>query len=81
MPFVLIGNRKESVETLTMLAWDEASNLRFGPAAAYATVLFIYVAVAALVFVKLLGADVIGEARERTRKAPPRLAKPEVVHA
>nr|WP_042180346.1 sugar ABC transporter permease [Kibdelosporangium sp. MJ126-NF4]CEL14341.1 Maltose/maltodextrin ABC transporter, permease protein MalF [Kibdelosporangium sp. MJ126-NF4]CTQ88708.1 Maltose/maltodextrin ABC transporter, permease protein MalF [Kibdelosporangium sp. MJ126-NF4] len=85
LPFVLIGNRKESVETLTMLAWDEASNLRFGPAAAYATVLFVYIAVAALVFVKLLGADVIGEARDRGRQArtrrPGRLARPEVVPA
>jgi multiple sugar transport system permease protein len=67
LPFVLIGNQKRSVETLSMLAWDEASNLRFGPAAAYATVLFVYVAVTALVFVKLLGADVLGEARDRTR--------------
>ncbi|CAM3415794.1 carbohydrate ABC transporter permease [Kibdelosporangium persicum] len=85
LPFVLIGNRKESVETLTMLAWDEASNLRFGPAAAYATVLFGYVAVVALVFVKLLGADVIGEARERIRKDRARkeepLVRPGVVHA
>jgi multiple sugar transport system permease protein len=85
LPFVLIGNRKESVETLTMLAWDEASNLRFGPAAAYAVVLFLYVAVVALVFVKLLGADVIGEARQRTRKEAVRkadpLVQPGVVHA
>ncbi|RSM88732.1 sugar ABC transporter permease [Kibdelosporangium aridum] len=85
LPFVLIGNRKESVETLTMLAWDEASNLRFGPAAAYATVLFLYVAVAALVFVKLLGADVIGEARQRSKREPGRkgdpLVQPGVVHA
>lgn len=69
LPFVLIGNQKKSVETLSMLAWDEAANLRFGPAAAYATILFGYVAVTALVFVRLLGADVIGEARERTARA------------
>ena len=60
LPFVLIGSRKESVETLSMVAFDEASSLRFGPAAAYATILFVYVAVTALVFVRLLGADVIG---------------------
>ena len=30
-----------------MLAYDEATNLRYGPAAAYATILFIYVAVVA----------------------------------
>ena len=46
-----------------MLGYDEAFNTRYGPAAAYATVLFIYVAAVAYVFVKLLGADVIGEAR------------------
>ena len=68
LPFVLIGGRKESVETLSMVAFDEASSLRFGPAAAYATILFAYVAVTALVFVRLLGADVIGAARERARK-------------
>ena len=47
LPFVLVGPHKESVETLSMLAYDEASNLRYGPAAAYATVLFLYVAVVA----------------------------------
>ncbi|GAB2978958.1 carbohydrate ABC transporter permease [Saccharothrix stipae] len=68
LPFVLIGSRKESVETLSMVAFDEAASLRFGPAAAYATILFVYVAVTALVFVRLLGADVIGAARERARR-------------
>lgn len=63
LPFVLVGQHKNSVETLSMLAYDEASNTRFGPAAAYATVLFLYVAVVAYLFVKILGADVIGEAR------------------
>ncbi|MGH3759660.1 carbohydrate ABC transporter permease [Actinophytocola sp.] len=67
LPYVLIGARKESVETLSMLAFEEARQLRYGPAAAYATVLFVYVAIVAYVFVKLLGADLIGEARERTR--------------
>jgi multiple sugar transport system permease protein len=77
LPFVLVGARKESVETLTMLAYDEAFNTRYGPAAAYATVLFIYVAVVAFAFVKLLGADVIGDAaapkpakKKRQRAAP-----------
>jgi multiple sugar transport system permease protein len=68
LPYVLIGPNKESVETLTMIAWEEAGNLRYGPAAAYATVLFVYIAVLAYLFVKLLGADVIGEARQH-RKA------------
>jgi multiple sugar transport system permease protein len=77
LPYILIGAQKKSVETVSMLAYDEANNLRYGPAAAYATVLFIYVVLVAFVFVKLLGADVVGEAktqrktaRERKRRAP-----------
>ncbi|GAA1600864.1 sugar ABC transporter permease [Kribbella hippodromi] len=65
LPFVLVGPHKDSVETLSMLAYDEAFNTRFGPAAAYATVLFVYIAVVAYLFVKILGADVIGEARAK----------------
>jgi multiple sugar transport system permease protein len=65
LPFVLVGPHKDSVETLSMLAYDEAFNTRYGPAAAYATVLFFYVAVVAYAFVKILGADVIGEARAK----------------
>jgi multiple sugar transport system permease protein len=60
LPFVLIGPHKASVETLSILSWYEMNNLRFGPAAAYATVLFIYVAVVAFVFVRVLGADIVG---------------------
>ena len=67
LPFVLIGVRKESVETLSMLAWDEMNNLRFGPAAAYAVVLFLYIAMAAFVFVRVLGADLIGRGMGRQR--------------
>jgi multiple sugar transport system permease protein len=69
LPYVMIGRRKESVETLSMLAQEEASNQRIGPAAAYAIVLFIYVALAAFAFVKLLGADILGEARTRSKEA------------
>lgn len=69
LPFVLVGANKESVETLSMLAYDEASNTRYGPAAAYATILFLYVAVVAYVFVRLLGADVLGDAAERKQKS------------
>ncbi|MGP4086472.1 carbohydrate ABC transporter permease [Streptomyces sp. KR55] len=60
LPYVLVGPRKYSVETLSMIAFEEMSNLRFGTAAAYATVLFLYIAVAAFAFVKLFGADLIG---------------------
>lgn len=63
LPYVLVGPNKSSVETLSILAFLEANQTRYGPAAAYATLLFIYIVVVAYVFVKLLGADVIGEAR------------------
>lgn len=72
LPYVMIGRRKASVETLSMLAQEEASNLRIGPAAAYAVVLFVYVALVAYAFVKLLGADVLGEARTRAKEAKAR---------
>ena len=67
LPFVLIGQGKRSVETVSMLAFDEAANLRYGPAAAYATLLFIYVAVVAYAFVRLLGADLLGEVQEQRK--------------
>lgn len=77
LPYVLIGPRKSSVETLSMLAFEDARQLRYGPAAAYATILFIYVAIVAYVFVKLLGADLIGEARERHKDSKRRKARAE----
>ena len=55
----------------SMLAYDEASNTRYGPAAAYATILFLYVAVVAYVFVKLLGADIIGMVQELWQSSSP----------
>jgi multiple sugar transport system permease protein len=75
LPFVLIGERKQSVETLSMLAFEEASNLRYGVAAAYATVLFVYVALVAYAFVKLLGADVLGQMRAQRPAAAKRSPK------
>ncbi|MFC5183412.1 carbohydrate ABC transporter permease [Actinomadura harenae] len=69
LPAVLIGVNQKSVETLTMLAWFEATNLRYGSAAAYATLLFAYIALIAYLFVKLLGADIIGEARQAREQA------------
>lgn len=67
LPYVLIGAHKASVETLSILSHYEMTELRFGPAAAYSTVLFIYVAVAAYIFVRVLGADIIGRGVERSR--------------
>ncbi len=71
LPYILIGAQKNSVETLSMLAQNEASNVRFGPASAYAVLLFLYVFLIALAFVRLLGADLVGDNagghRTRTR--------------
>ncbi|GAB7035696.1 sugar ABC transporter permease [Streptomyces sp. NPDC021749] len=61
LPYILIGAQKTSVETLSMLAQDQAANVSFGPAAAYAVILFVYVFLIALAFVRLLGADVVGD--------------------
>ncbi|MFC5215699.1 carbohydrate ABC transporter permease [Streptomyces coerulescens] len=68
LPYILIGAQKHSVETLSMLAQNEASNVRFGPASAYSVLLFLYVFLIALAFVRLLGADLIGDAGPGGRK-------------
>ncbi|MCF6525883.1 carbohydrate ABC transporter permease [Streptomyces sp. JJ36] len=69
LPYILIGAQKKSVETLSMLAHAEASNVRFGPASAYAVLLFVYVFLIALAFLRLLGTDLVGEAATRRRTA------------
>ena len=61
LPFGMIGAGKYSVETLSMFAYFENNALRYGPAAAYSIVLFLYIVVVAFLFVKLLGADVVGD--------------------
>ncbi len=63
LPFVLIGAQKPSVETISMFAFIENGNSHYGPAAAYSFVLFVYVVIVAYLFVKFLGADVIGDKR------------------
>ncbi|WP_018685056.1 carbohydrate ABC transporter permease [Actinokineospora enzanensis] len=64
LPYTLIGPGKEATDTVTVLAFEEAVTFgRFGPASAYAVTLFAYVAVVAFVFVRLLGADVLGSRR------------------
>lgn len=60
LPYVLTGADNSSTQTLSVLAFNEAIRYqRFGAAGAISTMLFIYIAVAAFVFVKVLGADVI----------------------
>ena len=61
LPYGMIGAGKYRVETLSIFSYLEATQQRYGPAAAYAIVLFIYVLLVAFLFVKLLGADVIGD--------------------
>jgi multiple sugar transport system permease protein len=68
LPYVLVGKGKPSVETLSILAQQESVNTRYGPAAAYAVLLFLYLVILAYAFIKLLGADVIGDqAPKRTK--------------
>ncbi|WP_368497493.1 carbohydrate ABC transporter permease [Herbiconiux sp. A18JL235] len=75
LPFVLIGPRKTSVETLSILAWDESNQLQYGAASAFAIILLVYVAVIAFVFIRVLGADVIGDADARAEKKAARAQK------
>jgi multiple sugar transport system permease protein len=61
LPYTLIGPGKASVETVSMLSFDQAIKFgNYGLASAYALALFLYICVVAFVFVKVLGADVIG---------------------
>jgi multiple sugar transport system permease protein len=71
LPYLLIGSNKGSVQTVSMLAFNEAGNLHYGPAAAYSTLLFLYVLIVAYAFVKLLGADLIAEARTHRKHSKP----------
>jgi multiple sugar transport system permease protein len=76
LPYVLIGPRKGSVETLSMLSQDEAASLRFGSAAAYAIVLFAYIFLIAFVFIRFLGADIVGAGHpERASRRQERRAR------
>ncbi len=68
LPWVLIGRGKPSVETMSMLAYVQTSTGDFGAASAYAVILFLYVALVAYAFVRLLGADVIGDAADKKKE-------------
>jgi len=61
LPWGMVGQGKYRVETVSIFAYQEATATRYGPAAAYAIVLFVYVLLVAFLFVKVLGADVIGD--------------------
>lgn len=61
LPWGMIGPQKYHVETLSIFSYVEADASRYGPAAAYSIILFLYIVLVAFLFVKLLGADVIGD--------------------
>jgi len=69
LPYGMVGAGKYHVETLSIFSYLEATQSRYGPAAAYAIILFIYVLLVAFLFVRILGADVIGDS------APPKAKK------
>ena len=68
LPYILIGPRKGSVETLAMLVQDESSNSRYGSAAAYALILFLYVFVFAVAFLKITNTDISGNDEARRKR-------------
>jgi multiple sugar transport system permease protein len=71
LPYGMIGPGKYRVETLSIFSYQEAAQSRYGAAAAYAIVLFIYVLLVAFLFVKILGADVIGDSAPKKKKKKP----------
>ena len=68
LPYILIGPRKGSVETLSMLVQDESSNSRYGSAAAFALILFLYVFVFAVAFLKITNTDISGNDEARRKR-------------
>jgi ABC-type sugar transport system permease subunit len=75
LPYGMIGAGKYRVETLSVFVYQETTQNRYGPAAAYAIILFIYVLLVAFVFVRVLGADVIGDSgvpkKKKKKKGEP----------
>jgi ABC-type sugar transport system permease subunit len=68
LPYGMIGPGKYRAETLSIFSYQEAAQTRYGPAAAYAVILFLYVLLVAFLFVRVLGADVIGDAEAKGAK-------------
>lgn len=67
LPYGLLG-MLNSGQTLSMLSWYEAGQSRYGQAAAYSLYLFAYICLAVFVFVKVLGADIMGDQTPRNKK-------------
>ena len=68
LPWGMVGPGKYRVETLSIFAYQEAAQSRYGPAAAYSIILFIYVLLVAFLFVKVIGADVVGDKDKPKKK-------------
>lgn len=75
LPWGMMGPNKYSVETLSTFAFTEARATRYGPAAAYSVLMFLLVAFVAFLFIKLLGADVIGDEEVKAVSAQKKRAK------
>ncbi|AFV90935.1 Binding-protein-dependent transport systems inner membrane component [Acidipropionibacterium acidipropionici ATCC 4875] len=67
LPYGLLG-MLDSGKTLSMLSWYEAGQSRYGEAAAYSLYLFAYICLAVFVFVKVLGADIMGDQNPDKKK-------------
>jgi len=68
LPYGLLG-MLDSGKTLSMLSWYQAGQSRFGEAAAYSLYLFAYICLIVLVFVRVLGADIMGTQKVERKKA------------
>jgi multiple sugar transport system permease protein len=75
LPWGMMGPNKYSVETLSTFAFTEARATRYGPAAAYSVLMFLLVALVAFLFIRLLGADVIGDEEVKAISAQKKRAK------
>jgi hypothetical protein len=74
LPYGMIGAGKYRVETLSVFVYQETTQSRYGSAAAYAIILFLYVLLVAFVFVRILGADVVGDSgmpKKKKKKGEP----------
>lgn len=68
LPYGLFG-MLDSGKTISMLAWYEAGQSRYGEAAAYSLYLFAYICLIVLIFTRVLGADLFGEQAPRNKPA------------
>jgi ABC-type sugar transport system permease subunit len=68
LPYGMVGPGKFRVETLSVFSYQEAVAVRYGNAAAYSIILFVYVILVAYLFVRVLGADLIGDSAPKSSK-------------